>query len=130
MKKIIFLTSALLLSLSTVVSSNQSLLLDKKVTNSPVLKWYSANKNDVIQLTPGANDVYLLITNDHITNGHLGCTVNVTGCQANLLGLSAGDAALCEPKEATQGVQIVSSCNNGEDPYTDASGTYQFLMKK
>lgn len=130
MQKAIFLASAILLSISNIASAGQTIHFDKKNGDSPILKWYSESEHDVVQLNPGGNDVYLLITNDRITNNHRGCHVEISGCQAGLIGLSPGDAALCEPKEAAGGVQMFSTCTYEEDGYTDASGTYQFLIRK
>lgn len=128
MKKIISLASVIFLSISNMAFANQTIHFDQQKGNSPVLKWYSSGPEDVIQINPGHNNVYLLITNDHMTNGHASCHVSLSGCQENLLGLAPGDSALCEPKDAIQGVQIASTCVAWEDPYMDASGTYQFLI--
>lgn len=128
MKKIVLSLLPAILSLSTVASATQIIQMDQKNGNSPILQWRLDGVVDNIQFNPG-NNVYLLITNDRETDGHKSCHINITGCQQNLLGLSAGDAAVCEPKQAVNGVQIHSTCTYEQDGYVEASGTYQFLTK-
>jgi hypothetical protein len=129
MKKVISLASIILLFISSMASANQTIHVDQQKGSSPVLKWYSSGPDDNIQINPGRNNVYLLVKNNQMTNGHLSCHISITGCQKNLLGLAPGDSALCEPRDAVHGVQLVSTCISGEDPYMDASGSYQFLTK-
>jgi len=120
MKKIIYSAFIFTLFISNMAFANQI-----------INHWRSDDDKDTIQISPGNNKVYLLITNDKITkNGDPGCVVNIEGCQRNLVGLSPGDAALCEPNIAVGSVQITSKCTYMEDQRTVATGTYQFSTKK